>query len=35
LEEVGGEKVNILKTPFNWQKLILDYDGYDLCDFWC
>jgi len=34
LEEVGGEKVNIIKTPFNWQKLILDYNGYDLCDVW-
>jgi len=35
LKEVGGEKVNIIKTPFNWQKLILDYKGYDLCDVWC
>lgn len=34
LEEVGGERVTIIKTPFNWQKLILDYKGYDLCDVW-
>jgi len=35
LEEVGGEKEKIIKTPFDWQKLILDYKGYDLCDFRC
>ncbi|MDT0295404.1 hypothetical protein ACFQ3R_02775 [Mesonia ostreae] len=34
LEDVGGEKVTIIKTPFNWQKLVLDYKGYDLCDVW-
>ena len=34
LEEVGGDKVSIIKTPFNWQKLILDYKGFDLCEVW-
>ncbi len=34
LEEVGGNKVSMIKTPFNWQKLILDYKGYDLCEVW-
>ncbi|MEO5790209.1 MAG: hypothetical protein ABIW77_06430 [Gelidibacter sp.] len=34
LETVGGEKVSIIKTSFNWQKLLLDYEGFDLCEVW-
>ena len=30
LEGVGGHKVSLLKTPFNWQKLVVDYEGFDL-----
>ncbi|MGV8814591.1 MAG: hypothetical protein ACOH2D_10840 [Gelidibacter sp.] len=34
LEAVGGAQVAILKTPFNWQKLVVDYKGFDLCEVW-
>ena len=34
LDAVGGQKVYILKTPFDWQKLVLDYKGIDLCEVW-
>ncbi|TYC17869.1 hypothetical protein ES677_00390 [Bizionia gelidisalsuginis] len=34
LEANGGEKVSIIKTPFNWGQLILDYKGLDLFEMW-
>lgn len=33
-EENGGENVSIIKTPFNWAQLILDYKGMDLFEVW-
>lgn len=33
-EANGGKKVSIIKTPFNWAQLILDYKGLDLFEVW-
>ncbi|MBQ0768299.1 MAG: hypothetical protein KBT58_03345 [Bizionia sp.] len=34
LEAIGGEKVSIIKTPFNWMQLTIDYIGLDLFEVW-
>ncbi|OBX22593.1 MULTISPECIES: hypothetical protein [Bizionia] len=34
MESIGGEKVSVLKTPFDWEKLTTDYSGLDLFEVW-
>ncbi|WP_452228968.1 hypothetical protein [Lacinutrix sp. MEBiC02404] len=32
LKAIGGKEVSVLQTPFDWEQLLLDYDGVDLFD---
>lgn len=34
LEAVGGNKVALIETLFNWKKLVMDYKGFDLFEVW-
>ncbi|SEA44416.1 hypothetical protein [Bizionia paragorgiae] len=34
LNAIGGDKVSIIRTPFDWEQLVLDYEGLDLFAEW-
>lgn len=34
LEAIGGEKVSIIQTPFDWGQIVVDYGGVDLFAEW-